>query len=399
MPGDACLYLKPGRDKSLLRRHPWVFSGGIDRVTGSPGPGETVVVRAASGQFLGRAAFSPSSQIRARVWTFDEGESVDGSFFLRRVQAAASARGSLTATTNAVRLVFAENDGLPGVVADCYGAVVVVQLTSAGADHWRDTLADAFASLPGVQAVFERSDGDGRKKEGLAKTAGLLRGTLPGAPAEVFEARPGGERSVFQLDIDHGHKTGFYLDQRDARPVVAGLAMGRSVLDVCAYSGGFSVAAFSGGATAVTTIDSSAPALRLAALNLQRNGFPADGIVLADAFADLRLRRDRAEKFGLIVLDPPKLAATERDVARAARAYKDLNLLAFKLLEAGGYLVTFSCSGAVDEALFGKIVAGAALDARRDVHVVGRLGQPSDHPTLLSFPEGRYLKGLICRAA
>lgn len=403
---DAVLHLRPGRDRSLRRRHPWVFSGAVARVTGDPAPGATVLVRNADGEALGRAAYSPASQIRARMWSFDSDEHVDDDLMAQRVWAAAEARRTLYATTDAVRLVHGESDGLPGVVADRYGAVVVVQFTSAGAERWRDALVDALADLPGVATVFERSDTDGRAKEGLAPSTGLLAGDEPAPLVEVREQAPcdgGGARIGldptwrFAVDVRHGHKTGFYLDQRDSRAAVARLAAGRRTLNLFAYSGAFTVAARWAGAASVTSVDSSGPALALAADTLHRNGFEAGGLVEADVFADLRRRRDGREQWDLIVCDPPKLAASEAQVPRASRAYKDVNLLALKLLAPGGILVTFSCSGAVGEDLFTKIVAGAALDAGRDAQVVGRLSQPPDHPVALAFPEGAYLKGLVIR--
>jgi 23S rRNA (cytosine1962-C5)-methyltransferase len=389
---EPTLVLKAGRSKALRRCHPWVFSGAVARVTGDPAPGDTVAVYDDTGGALGRAAYSPSSQIAARMWTFDPSERVDDDWIAHRVMASAARREHLAIRTDAARLVFAESDGLPGVILDRYGDVAVLELTSAGADRWRPVLAAAAAALPGVVSVIERSDVDVRTKEGLQPRTGLLSGE---EPAEAVEVHEDGRR--FGVDVRLGHKTGFYLDQRDNRALVAGLARGRRVLDVCSYTGGFGVAAYDGGAVDVVSIDSSAAALGAAASNRRRNGQPVTGLVRADAFDHLRALRREGASADLIVLDPPKLAASESQVARAARAYKDLNLQAFHLLAPGGLLVTFSCSGAVGEDLFQKIVAGAALDARRDAQVVGRLSQAEDHPVLLSFPESAYLKGLVCR--
>jgi 23S rRNA (cytosine1962-C5)-methyltransferase len=281
---------------------------------------------------------------------------------------------------------------------DRYATHAVLQLLTAAADRWRDALADAVAALADVRVVVERSDADGRHREGLAERTGTLRGPDPSGMVDVWEAAPADrDRWVFAVDVLHGHKTGFYLDQRVSRRVVAELARDARVLNVFAYTGGFSVAAWWGGARSVLSVDSSGPALSLAAENLGRNGLPDGGLVQDDAFAYLRQLRDRGEQFDLVVLDPPKLAASDAQVPKASRAYKDLNLLAFKLLAPGGHLVTFSCSGAVSEDLFQKIVFGAALDAKRNVQVVQRLGQPSDHPVLLTFPEAAYLKGFVCR--
>jgi 23S rRNA (cytosine1962-C5)-methyltransferase len=396
---EPSLVLAPGRERSVARRHPWIFRSAVASVSGEPEPGDTVAIVTAHGQRLARAAYSPTSQIVARIWTWDEDERVDEAFVAARVHRAAQARADLAARTDAFRLVFAESDGLPGVIADRYGPFVVVQLSSAGADHWRDALASALAGLPGVTGVYERSDLDVRQREGLGARTGLLVGEAPPPLVTVTEA-PATGTAPWQLEADlrAGHKTGFYLDQRDNRRVVWGLAGGRRTLDLFCYSGAFGVAAGTGSASAVTSVDSSGPALERADANLQRNGVAA-ALVRADVFTHLRLLRDRGEHFGLIVVDPPKLAQTSAQVQRATRAYKDLNLLAIKLLEPGGILVTFSCSGVVSEELFQKVVFGAALDARRDVQIVGRLSQASDHPVLLSFPEAAYLKGLVCRVS
>ncbi len=391
--GTAAITLKAGRDKSLRRRHPWVFSGAIDRVTGDPQPGDTVEVRGTGGERLGLAAYSPTSQIRARIWTFDD-DAVDDELISARVTAAAARRADLlTSGTDSARLVFSEADGLPGVIADRYDDTVVCQLSTAGAERWRDTVFDALAALPGIVTVHERSDADARRREGLAERNGLVRGAPVRADLVAHEGR-----WRFTVDAAHGHKTGFYLDQRDTRRAVELLAPGRRVLNVFAYTGAFSVIAAGSGAASVTSIDSSGPALQLAARNAELNGVDAGELVEADAFVELRALRDRARQYDLILLDPPKLASTQAQVQKASRAYKDLNLLAVKLLAPGGSLLTFSCSAAMTMDLFQKVVAGAALDARRDVAIEGRLHQPSDHPVPLPFPEAEYLTGLVLRA-
>jgi len=390
----ADLVLKAGKERSLRRRHPWVFSGAVDRVAGPCEPGDTARVVTSDGSFVAWAAYSPASQIVARVWSFDEAEPVDEAFFGRRIAAAASARSGLTTRTDAMRLVFAESDGLPGVVVDRYGGVAVMELTTSGAERWREALADAVLALGGIASVYERSDVDVRAREGLESVVGVVRGA---APPGVIEIHEDGLR--FGVDVYHGHKTGFYLDQREARSTVRSLASGRRVLNVFGYTGGFSVAALAGGAETVVTIDSSGPSLLLAAGNLERNGYTTDGLVEADAFGELRRLRDAGAQFDLVIVDPPKLVHRQHQVDRGARAYKDLNWLACRLLSPGGVLVTFSCSGLLSTELHQKIVADAALDAHRDVQIIGRLQQASDHPVLLSFPESQYLKGLICRAA
>ncbi len=391
----ARLRLKPGRDKSLRERHPWVFSGAIAGVAGSPEGGDTVELRRDDGAFVARAAYSPASQIRARVWTFDVRETVDGAFLARRVARAVAARAALRdARHTACRLLHGAADGLPGVVADAYGETVVLQLTSAGGERWRDAIADALVAEAGAACVYERSDADVRALEGLPPRTGLLRGAMP---AEVLFDEDG---LRYRADVVSGQKTGFYLDQRGSRATVRTLAAERDVLNVFCYSGGFTLAALAGGARRAVSIDSSADALALARENLARNpALPADRAewVEADAFAELRKLRDRAAAFDLIVVDPPKFAPTAAHAERAARAYKDVNLLALKLLRPGGLLATFSCSGGIDASLFRKIVAGAALDAGAEAAVIGRFGAFADHPVALSFPEGEYLKGLLIR--
>ncbi len=394
MPSLPTLWLKPGRERSLQRRHPWVFSGAVARVDGSPVSGDTVLVRAADRTELGVAGFSPESQIRARMWTFDGSTKVDETFVRERVAAAAARRSALLAgDTDSARLVFSEADDVPGLIADRYGDTVVCQFTTAGADAWRQVLADALFDLPGVECVYERSDADVREREGLTARVGLLRGRDPSPDLVANEA---GFR--FAVDVSGGHKTGFYLDQRNARAEVARLADGRRVLNVFSYTGAFSVIAAARGAASVTSIDSSGPALAVAGRNGELNDVDVGELVEGDAFTTLRGLRDRARQYDLICLDPPKLANTEGQVEKASRAYKDLNLLAVKLLAPGGVLLTWSCSGAMTMDLFQKVVAGAALDARRTVRIVGRLHQPTDHPVPLAFPEAEYLKGLVLQA-
>jgi 23S rRNA (cytosine1962-C5)-methyltransferase len=387
------LVLRRDRERSVLRQHPWIFSGSVATIEGTAGPGSTVVVRSAQGHALGRAQLSPGSNLRARMWTFDPDETVDAAFIQRRLAAAVARRQDLVTGTDAMRLVFSEADGLPGVIVDRYADVVVVQLSTPGADRWRDVLADALAELPGVLTVYERSDGDGRQREGLDERVGVLRGDEP--PAEVI-VHEGPWR--FAVDVRAGHKTGFYLDQRDSRTAIAGLAAGRRVLNVFSYTGAFAVAAATAGAASVVNVDSSGPALATARRNGELNGVDIGALIEGDAFAELRRQRDAAAEYDLVVLDPPKLAPTAAQVQRASRAYKDMNLLAAKLLAPGGIVVAFTCSGGMTEDLFRKVVAGAAADAHRELRVVGRLHQPADHPIPLTFPEAEYLNGLVLRA-
>jgi 23S rRNA (cytosine1962-C5)-methyltransferase len=382
--------LRPGRDASLRRRHPWVFSGGIARTTGNPGAGDTVVVRAADGGFLAQAAYHPTAPLALRVWSFDEAEIIDAEAIRGRVVRAAAHRSNLTDQSTGLRLVFAEADGLPGVIADRYGDTVVVQIGSVGAEAVREAVFDALASLPGVQRVYERADTDTRSREGLPTRSGTVRGDDPPPTAGFHEH---GLR--FGADVRHGHKTGFYLDQRDSRAIVAGYAHGRRTLNLFCYSGAFSVAAGAAGASHVVSVDSSGPALAQAEHHLVDNGLPVGDLVEADCFAYLRQLRDAGERFDLIVLDPPKLANNERHVPKASRAYKDLNWLAMRLLTPGGVLATFSCSGAISADLFQKILFSAALDAGRDVEIARPLFQAPDHPVPLTFPEAWYLKGFV----
>ncbi|HSD60359.1 MAG TPA: class I SAM-dependent rRNA methyltransferase [Burkholderiales bacterium] len=393
------LILKPGKEKSLLRRHPWLFSGAVERLKGEPAPGEIVRVLSADGAFLAQAAYSPRSQIRARVWTWSETEAVDETFFLRRLRAAVGEREPLAAFRHpqgALRLVHAESDGLPGLIVDRYADTLVMQVLAAGVEPWRETIARTLLELTGCARVYERSDAEVRELEGLPARSGPLAGGEPGAGIEILEPAPVPLR--FRVDVRGGQKTGFFLDQRDNRALVQGLARGRDVLDAFCYSGGFALAAACGGAASVLALDSSAEALALARQNVEANGLPEAAIEWreADVFKGLRDLRDQGRRFDLVVLDPPKFAPTAALAERAARAYKDINLLGFRLLRPGGVLVSFSCSGAIGPELFQKIVAGAALDARVAARVERRLMAAPDHPALLSFPEGEYLKGLVC---
>jgi 23S rRNA (cytosine1962-C5)-methyltransferase len=387
--------LKPDREKSLKRRHPWVFSGAIAKVEGVPEPGETVQVRSSAGEPLAVAAYSPHSHIRARVWAWDDVQ-VDARFFSARVQDAASAREALAIgeASDALRLVHGESDGLPGVIADRYGETAVMQLLSTGAERWRDAIADALCGLPGVERLWERSDADVRELEGLKPRTGLVRGAPLSAAPVVHE-----HGLAFKVEIDAGHKTGFYLDQRDNRLLLRKLARDKDVLDCFSYTGGFTVNALRGGARSVLAIDSSALALDIARANAVLNSLPEAEWLNADVFQALRKLRDQGRTFDVIVLDPPKFAPTAAHAEKASRAYKDINLLAFKMLRPGGFLVTFSCSGGVSADLFQKIVAGAALDGGVDARIEAWLHAAPDHPVALNFPESEYLKGLLCRVA
>lgn len=391
----AAVLLKADREKSLLRRHPWLFSGALARVEGAPAAGETVAVRAADGRFLAWGAFSPTSQIRVRVWSFEEAEAIGPELFRRRAAGAVALRQELglPAASDAWRVVNGESDGLPGVVADRYGDMLVVQFASAGAEAWREAIADALQAATGCAAVYERSDLEVRELEGLAPRSGPLRGPAPGEAT----IREGALR--YRVDVRGGQKTGFYLDQRDNRARVGALARGRRVLNGFCYTGGFTLAALAGGAESVLSVDSSADSLARAREHVALNGLDAARCEFrqGDMFQLLRDLRGAGQRFDLIVLDPPKFAPTAASAQRAARGYKDINLNAFRLLAPGGLLATFSCSAGIDTDLFQKIVAGAALDAGVDAAIIGSFTAAPDHPVALAFPEGAYLKGLLCR--
>jgi 23S rRNA (cytosine1962-C5)-methyltransferase len=383
--------LRPGKERSLLRRHPWVFESAIAK--GGGDPGETVRVESHEGAFLAWAAFSPASRIRARCWSFDADQRIDAAFFEAAVAAAVRARDRFGIDSDGMRLVHGESDGLPGLIVDRYGDTLVAQFLSAGAQRWKPVLADALLKVTGLSRLFERSDTSSRSLEGLPAEAGWLRGD---GPTEL-EIREHGWRLT--LDVATGHKTGFYLDQRDSRRLFSEHArrLGlQRVLNCYCYTGGFTVAALAGGAAHVTSIDSSGPALERARAHVALNGFDAAATDFMDADVNGSLRRflDEGRTFDAIVLDPPKLAPTAAHAERAARAYKDINRLALKLLEPGGLLFTFSCSGGITADLFHKIVASAAIDAGVDGFVTARLGGAPDHPMTLVFPEGEYLKGL-----
>jgi 23S rRNA (cytosine1962-C5)-methyltransferase len=388
------LVLNKGRERSLKRRHPWVFSGAVHRASGEPESGDAVELRDAAGNPLAVAAFSPQSQIRARVWSFDPKEPVDAGFFRARIGRALALREALPARrhTNALRLVHGESDGLPGLIVDRYADVLVAQFLAAGVERWRETILDLLAELTACEAIFERSDAEVRKLEQLPERVGFVRGNRKASRCPIVEYGLN-----FRVDVEQGQKTGFFLDQRENRQRVRSLAAGRSVLDGFCYTGGFSIAALAGGASEVSAIESSAPALEVARENLAANPLDASkaNFVQADVFSELRTLRDRGARFDMVVLDPPKFAPTAAQARNAARAYKDINLLALKLLAPGGLLATFSCSGGVSPELFQSIVAGAALDAGADAKIIERFGAAADHPVALEFPEGEYLKGLL----
>ncbi|RYX97191.1 MAG: class I SAM-dependent rRNA methyltransferase [Comamonadaceae bacterium] len=390
--------LKDGKERSLLRRHPWIFDGAIAK--GGGDAGETVRVEAHDGRFLGWAAFSPTSRIRARVWSFDEAQRIDAGFFRLRLEAAIRARRLFDIQSDGCRLVHGESDGLPGLVVDRYGDTLVAQFSSCGVERWKDVIADALLAETGLTKLFERSDASSRGLEGLPEVTGWLRG----GPSDGS----GGHTAIvltehdwkLGLDIAEGHKTGFYLDQRDSRQKFSQYARRMNfqrVLNCYCYTGGFTVAALAGGAAHVTSIDSSGPAIEKARENVALNGFDPARIDMLDVDVNASLRRfiQEGRTFDAIVLDPPKFAPTAAHAERAARAYKDINRLALSILEPGGVLFTYSCSGGINADLFHKIVASAGTDAGVDAFITERMGGAPDHPMTITFPEGEYLKGLV----
>lgn len=392
----ATVILSSGREKSLQRRHPWIFSGAIRKIEGSPAPGETVTIIGSDGSVLGKGAFSPVSKIRVRVWSFQTEDEITPEFFRCRLERAVAARvWMLNGGHTACRLVYSESDGLPGLIIDKYGEYVVCQFLTTGVEYWKPTIVSLIAELVPNRGIFERSDSDVRKMEGLDEKSGVLYGEAPPEFVEIIE-----NECLYLVDVRKGHKTGFYLDQRVNRPAVANFAAGMEVLNCFSYTGGFSVASLKAGADRVINIDASADALdlarRIGEINSISSG-KADYLV-GDVFSILRDYREKGRRFDLIILDPPKFAESRQHLEKACRGYKDINLLAFRLLRAGGMLATFSCSGLITPDLFEKTIAWAALDAGREGRILKHLEASPDHPVTLNFPEAAYLKGLICTA-
>ncbi|MBO7741876.1 MAG: class I SAM-dependent methyltransferase [Victivallales bacterium] len=392
------LILANKRDASLKRRHPWIFSGAVQKVEGDPQPGETVEIRGADMTWLARGSYSPDSQIRARVWTFDAAEKIDREFFVRKFAAAKAYREQLGLwQQDACRLVHGEADGVPALVVDKYGPYLCCQFLSCGVEYWRDEIVAALAELPGIRGIYERSDAESRKREGLPLRDGLLFGE---APPQDFTIVENGLR--LRLDVCDGHKTGYYLDQRENRLAVDDLAAGADVLDCCCYSGAFGIRSAKAGAKSVLFLDGADAAIQLAQANAALNGLADDQrltFMKDDMFTRLRKFRDARMSFDLIILDPPKFAKTKAQLPKAAHGYKDINLLACKLLRPNGTLLTFSCSAAMTPEFFRTIVAEALCDAKRSARVVRDFRQAPDHPASLAFPEGDYLNGLMIRMA
>ncbi|EGQ7965180.1 class I SAM-dependent methyltransferase [Vibrio vulnificus] len=394
---SAAIYLVKGREKSVVRRHPWIFSRGIDRVEGNPQLGETVDVYGHDGKWLAKAAYSPESQIRARVWSFEK-QDINKAFFVKRIQDAQLLREDVIERDclTGYRLIAAESDGMPGVTIDRYQNFFVCQLLSAGAEHQKQNIVDALIEVFPDCNVYERSDVSVRKKEGLQETTGVLHGEIP--PKSVVIEENGVKISV---DIVGGHKTGFYLDQRDSRQQAMKYVKDKEVLNCFSYTGGFGLYALKGGAKRVINADVSQPALDTAKFNAELNAFDISKkravFLNADVFKLLREYRDQGTKFDVVIMDPPKFAESKAQLNGACRGYKDINMLAMQILNPGGTLLTYSCSGLMDQVLFQKIIADAAVDAGRSVKFVERFEQAADHPTDTAYPEGFYLKGFACK--
>ena len=382
------VYLKKGREAPIVRGHPWIFSGAIEKMDGDPEAPSVTDVLDSRGNWLARGLYNPKSQIRVRLLTWKD-EEIDRPFFRRRLSQAAALREQLRSTTNAYRLVNGEGDFLPGLVVDRYNDFLVCQFITAGMDHLKGIVIDSLSSLFPVKGIYERSGGGVREEEGLSPSQGVLSGE---EPPELIPIEENGLK--FLVDIRNGQKTGFFLDQRDNRLLVSSLARDKTVLNCFAYTGAFAAYAHKGGAKQVLSVDSSKSALELAEQVFDVNDFsPSHGDFLRrDVFSYLKACPDH---FDLVILDPPSLAHRRRDVDAASGGYKFLNLHALRVLKPGGLLLTFSCSQHISFDLFQKIVFGAAVDSGHKVQILERLGHPIDHPVSLHHPEGEYLKGLL----
>lgn len=387
--------LKKSADSFIKRKHPWIFSGAIEKVEGNPTNGQTVQIFTSNKNAIGFGSFSPSSQIRVRIWSFDPEEIIDLDFFRMKISAASELRNQVVdiSQTNVYRIINAESDGLPGIIIDRYSDYLVCQFLTSGAEFYKKMIVEILDEIIKPSGIYERSDVEVRTKEGLQPAKGLLRGKNPDDLIEVKE-----NELKFLVNIKEGHKTGFYIDQRDNRKLVSEFSKGKKVLNCFSYTGGFSVYALASGAKKVTQIESSASAIELSSKNFELNNLNSSLVenINGDVFEVLRKFRDERKTFDLIILDPPKFAESAAQIQKAARGYKDINLLAMKLLNPGGVLFSFSCSGHISQELFQKIVSDAALDSGREVKFIKQLTQSADHPVALNFPEGLYLKGLVC---
>lgn len=387
--------LKKGKERLVQSRHPWIFSGAIEKLENVKQNGETVLVKSFDGKELALGAISLHSQIAVRIWSFDVNQKIDEDFFANRIQSAIGLRNNIINydQTNVYRLINSESDLIPGLITDIYGDYAVCQFLSAGAEFWKEKIVEILKQRLNLKNIYEKSDTDSRRKEKLEERIGVLSGNEPPDLVEVIE-----NNLKFLVDIKSGHKTGFYIDQRDNRKVLSDFAKDKSVLNCFSYTGGFSIYARSSMAKSITNIDSSSTALKILSKNFSVNNFSSDKIenIEGDVFQVLRKFRDERRTFDLVILDPPKFAESTSQINKAARGYKDINLLAMKILNSGGFLFTFSCSGHITQELFRKIVDDAAIDSERSVKFIKQLTQSADHPVLSSFPEGLYLKGIVC---
>ncbi len=391
------LILHEGREKSLKRRHPWIFSKAVKEIRNAPQNGADIEILSSDGTYLATGSYSPNSQIRARVWTFDREQSVDQSFFVARISEAAKARELMLKETgmSACRLVDAESDGLPGLIIDRYNSFLVLEVLSAGAEYHLKDIVSALRELYPEYSIYERSDVDVRSKEGLEPRKGVIHGEEP--PEELAITENGGMQIL--VNIPEGHKTGYYLDQRDNRAALAKYCCGKSVLNCFSYTGGFSLYALKGRARSVANVDVSQRALDIAKKNIVLNHLDPGRVkfIREDVFSFLRKEKKLGHTYDVIVLDPPKFAESRSQLEKACRGYKDINMIAASILNPGGYLMTYSCSGHMSPDLFQKVVADALLDAGREGQIVEFLTQASDHPVALPYPEALYLKGLVVR--
>lgn len=394
------LILKPGREKTILRQHPWIYSGAVSEIDGEPAIGETVQVKRSDRSFLAWGAYSPMSKIIARIWSWNEKESVNRAFLKKRIQTAINQRETILAHrhTNAVRLIYAESDYMPGLILDRYDDGIVMQVLSAGIEYWKEDIVDIIFDLLSINWIFERSDTKNRQLEGLKNQRKLWINNSDKTTGNIPENLVIHENGIrYYVDVESGQKTGFFIDQRENRKIVRNFVYQRNVLDCFCYTGGFTLNSLKGGAESVTSIDESNSSLDILKKNLRLNNFSEKRVSTKkdDVFLALRKYRDEGRKFDVIILDPPKFSPTAALAQRAAKGYKDINLLAMKLLNDGGTLITFSCSGGISYEFFLKIIADAAVDANKNAKILQRMHQGQDHPVILSYPEGNYLKGLV----
>lgn len=388
--------LKKGKEKAVKQLHPWVFSGAIESVKGKPANGEIISVTDSSGAFLAKGFYNNQSRVAVRLLEWNEATDIDEEWWRSRVAKAVASRKNILSSgdTNVCRLIFSEADYLPGLIVDKYADYLSVQLHSSGIEQIKSVLLDELQKQLNPKGVFDRSDASARAHEGLEPSHGILAGSLPPEFVEVTE-----NGIKYLINISEGQKSGFFCDQRENRRIVAAHSAGKRVLDCFSYSGGFSLNALSSGASEVISVDSSILAIETLNRNIELNGFATSKhtSVQSDVNKQLRAFRESGEMFDIVVLDPPKYAPTRSSLDKASRAYKDLNRIGMSLLNSGGLLATFSCSGAVDINHFKQILAWAALDAGKEIQFVYQFCQPEDHPIRASFPEGEYLKGLLCR--